>query len=201
MQVIKLAIKGNGSILMHNPASMRRSSDTPERGGKKIPLAYDEAKAGLYVLTSGQLYIKSDCFREAALIAAGSWKDTQAKGRQTMIRRFSSAVFLSREDCPLFRQSNNKKPITSKDEDWEIDERRVIIQKQGVIRARPKIGDWQCEVEFEYDEDLINPAEIVGIVNGSGKFPGVLDYRVGKKGPFGRFFAELANGHDIKRRK
>jgi hypothetical protein len=197
MLTIKLAIKGNGSILMHNPTSMRRTQD--ERGGKKIPLAYDEAKAGLYALPSGQLYIKSDAFREAALIAAASWKDPQARGRQMMTRRFAASVFLATETCPLFRQSNGKK-ITSADEDWEIDERRCIVQKQGIIRARPKISDWQCELEFEYDEALIVPPLIVGIVETSGKYPGVLDYRVGKKGPFGRYFAALANGHDTKKR-
>jgi hypothetical protein len=200
MQIIQIAIKGNGSILMHNPASMRTSEDTSQRSGKRIPLPYDEAKAGLYALASGQLFIKSDCFREAALIAASAFKDTQAKGRQTMIRRFSASVFLAREECLLFRQSNNK-PITSNDKDWEIDQRRVIIQKQGIIRARPKISDWKCELEFEYDERDIDPKSILDIVMHSGRYPGVLDYRVGKKGAFGRFFAELANGHDNKRSK
>jgi len=81
MEIARFEISSNGPMLMHNPVSMRANSGEMERGGKKIPLPYDEAKAGLYVLPDGQLYIKSDWFREAGLIAAADVKDPSRKGR------------------------------------------------------------------------------------------------------------------------
>jgi hypothetical protein len=197
MQLVKLKVTGVGSILMHNPESMRGGDDAGvlQRGGKKIPPPYEEAKAGLYVLPNGQLYIKSDAFREAGLIASSDIRDPTRKGRTTMTRRFSASVFLVTEYCLLYRPEG--KPITNADEDWEIDRRRVVVQKNGILRARPKISQWACIVEFEYDEGTIDPNLIMAVMAQAGKYPGVLDYRVGKKGPFGRFTAELANGFDF----
>jgi hypothetical protein len=189
MQIVKMRIEGNGSILMHNPSAMRSQAGGLKRGGKQIPEPIDEATAALYVLPTGQLFIKSDAFREAGLIAAGEVRDSSRKGRATMTRRFAASVFLSKEQLPVERK--NGKPVTSNPKDWEIDLRRVVVQKNGILRARPKITDWACELEFEYDDETIDPAIICEIMQMAGKFPGVLDYRVGKKGPFGRFFVTL----------
>jgi len=203
MKIVKLEITGVGGLLMHNPASMRGGSSSElQRGGKKIPEPYDEAKAGLYVLPNHQLYLKSDMFREAALIAAADAKDPSRKGRATMTRRFAASVFLCSEHCPLFRADSSRDvPITDKDDDWEIDTRRVVIQKNGILRSRPKITNWRCPLEFEYDEEMIDPSIILQIVQGSGKTPGVGDYRIGKKGPFGRYAAALAGEGQVRRRK
>jgi hypothetical protein len=193
VQVVKLEITGVGSLLMHNPASMRKpEQDKLQRGGKKIPEPYDEAKAGLYALPNHQLYLKSDMFREAGLIAAADARDPSRKGRATMTKRFAASVFLCSEHCPLFRANGKANvPITDSDEDWEIDMRRVVIQKNGILRSRPKITDWRCVLEFEYDEEMIDPGVILQIMQGSGKTPGVGDYRIGKKGPFGRYTVAL----------
>ena len=199
MQIIRLQITGVGSLLMHNPASMANTTDELQRSGKKIPKPYDEAKAGLYVLPNHQLYLKSDMFREAALIAAGELRDTTKKGRATVTKRFAASVFLATDSCPLFRPGTNK-PITDKDDDWEIDVRRVVVQKNGITRARPKITSWQCPLEFEFDEQMIDPKLIEAVMASSGKTPGVGDYRIGKKGPFGRYTAVI-DGHDTRKRK
>jgi hypothetical protein len=184
-KLITMRIKGVSDILMNSPASMG-VSQTAQRGGKKIPEPYDEAKPKLYVIPGGtQLYIPSDAFREASLIASQDIRDTSRKGRATMTRRFSAAVFLSKEHCPLERADG--KPITSADEDWTIDRRRAVVQRQGVMRSRPRITAWECELELEYDEELIDENFIRAIVGQAGKYPGVMDYRVGKKGPFGRY--------------
>jgi hypothetical protein len=196
MEIAKFVITGASPLLMHNPTSMRAGGEEMERSGKRIPKSYDEAKAGLYVLPGGgQLYAKSDWFREAGLIAAKEVKDPTKRGRATLTTRFAASVFLTRDTCPLFRATDPTKPITDKDEDWEIDQRRVVVQKQGILRSRPKIDNWRCVLEFEYDKETMpDVGLILGVLQYAGKYPGVGDYRVGKKGPFGRFLAELLNG-------
>src|SRR5262245_56884799 len=105
MKIAKFAITGNGPLLTHNPVGMRAQSGEMERGGRKIPLPYDEAKSGLYVLPHGvgQLYAKSDWFREAGLTAAGDVRDPTRKRGGMMTRRYSASVFLVKDYCPLFR--------------------------------------------------------------------------------------------------
>lgn len=196
MQIATFDITGNGSLLMHNPASMRNAAGGElQRGGKKIPLPYDEARAGLYVLPNHQLFLKSDMFREAALIAARDIRDPSRKGRATMTNRFAASVFLCSEHCPLFKANGSGEgPLTDADDDWVIDTRRVVVQKNGILRSRPKITDWKCELPFEYDDEVISPDIILQVLQASGKTPGVGDYRIGKKGPYGRYTVALANG-------
>lgn len=191
MSIVKMRVKGISAILMHNPLAMRKGG-AMERGGKKIPEPYDEAVASLYVLPDKQLYIKSDAFREAGLIAAADIRDPTRKGRTTMTRRFAASVFLSTEFCRLERPDGT--PITSADSDWEIDTRRAVVQKNGILRSRAKVSNWECDLEFEYDYDTIEPYLVTEIMNNSGKYPGVLDYRVGKKGPFGRYAVTIIDG-------
>lgn len=193
MEIIRIAITGVGQLLMNNPSSMRAVGKV-EKAGKHIPQPYDEAKSKLYVLPSGQLHVKADWFREAGLAAASEVKDPTRKGRATMTRRFSASVGLAVENLSLYRASKPQKPITNADDDWEIDTRRVVVQRNGILRSRPKISDWGCELQFEYDEELIEPNLIAIVMQNAGKYPGVGDYRVGKKGTFGRFKAELLNG-------
>lgn len=198
-EVMKIGVEGVGhGLLMHNPAGMAPASDEPARSGKKIPNPYDEAVAGLYIIPGSdvqQLYAAADWFREAALVAAKEFKDPKRSARATMVQRFGSSVFLSEPYCPVFNAKTGE-PITRKDSDWEQYLKRVVIQGNGVLRSRPLIHDWACTVEFEYDTDTIDPAFVALILNLAGKFPGVGDYRPGKKGPFGRFHVVSLNGDD-----
>jgi hypothetical protein len=208
MNIVKMLITGVSPVLMNNPISMRGGGEELQRGGKKIPLPLDEARGKLYALPTGQLFIKSDCFREAAVIASGDIRDPTRKGRSTMTKRFAASVFLCTEHCLLYRADGNHAPIMTKPEpktaddetaEWIIDTRRAVVQKQGILRSRPKIENWCCPLEFEYDEETIDQNLILAVVKQSGKYPGVLDYRVGKKGPFGRFGADFSNGQDFAR--
>jgi hypothetical protein len=196
-QLMRIGVEGVGQgLLMHNPAGMAPASTTTQRAGKKIPMPHDEAVAGLYVLPGGkQLYASADWFREAALIGAKEVKDTTRRGNATMVQRFGASVFLSDPYCALVRASDGT-PITSADSDWEMFLKRVVIQGNGIVRARPLIHDWACEVEFEYDDETIIPAMAAEILHLAGKFPGVGDYRPGKKGPYGRFRVVTLNGEE-----
>ena len=199
--VIRLGVEGVGQgLLMHNPAGMavaaaEAEGKPPARGGKKIPKQAIEAAGGLYILKgSDQLYAADDWFREASLISSKEFRDKTRRGNATYMQRFGASVFLANEGSPLVRAGTGQ-PVTSDPADWELYLKRAVVQGQGIVRARPLIrnlppaegGPWACTVEFEYDTDTITPAEIAMIVNQAGKFPGVGDYRPGKKGPFGRY--------------
>jgi hypothetical protein len=187
-QIMRIGIEGVGhGLLMNNPAGMAAHTDELVRAGKKIPVPYDEAVSKLYIVPGGnQLYGASDWFREAALVGAKAVRDTSRSGRASMVQSFGANVFLSEPYCPLVRASTGK-PITSADDEWEIFLKRAVVQGNGIMRSRPLVHDWACTVEFEYDDEGIAPAMVAAILHIAGKFPGVGDYRPGKKGPFGRF--------------
>ena len=196
-KIVKIGVECVGQgLLMHNPAGMVSAGDEaagPSRAGKKIPKPHDEAVTGLYVLPeSNQLYASADWFREAALMAAKEFKDKARRGNATMVQRFSASVFQSELYFPLVTAEG--KPVTNADDDWVMYLKRVVVQGNGIVRARPLITDWACTVEYEYDSEAITPAVIAPIMHTAGKFPGVGDYRPGKKGPFGRFKVVTVDG-------
>jgi len=98
-------------------------------------------------------------------------------------------------EFPLERP--NGKPVTDSEEDWEVFVKRVVVQRQGVMRARPLIREWAANVEFEYDDGMIQPPLICAVINRAGKFPGVLDYRPGVGGPYGRFHVVSFEGSPV----
>lgn len=193
--IIRLRVEGVGQgLLMHNPAGMAAAGDKPQGARKQIPKPEDEARASLYVLPgSNQLYGAGDWFREAALIAAKEFRDTTRRGRATMQQRVTANLFLSELYFPLEFASTGK-PITDDAADWEVWLKRVVVQRQGIVRARGLIHDWACDLEFEYDTEGLAPEEVAPIIHAAGKFPGVGDYRPGTKGPFGRYRVTALNG-------
>lgn len=197
-------VRGSG-LLMHNPSgSMRQAgSATASRSGKKIPEPYDEARLSLYADTADStapapedapvsLFIPSDALREAGIIAAKSFRDSTRRGNATMEQRFGASVFLASERFLL--ETPEGKPVTTADEDWTVYTKRAVVQGNGIMRSRALVRDWAATAEFEYDDETMDPPMIGLIVRQAGKFPGLLDYRPGKKGPFGRFALALVNG-------
>lgn len=198
-RLIHARIEGVSPLLMHNPAGlMKAASTTGERAAKRIPTPMEEATAGLYVSHDepGRLILISDALREACKTAASDYRDPERKGRSTLTRRFGASVFDSRLEFPLERPDG--KPITEKEEDWEPFVKRVVVQRQGVMRSRGKITPWAANVEFEYDDQMIAPELICAVINRAGKYPGVLDYRPGVGGPYGRFHVVAFEGEDVE---
>jgi hypothetical protein len=203
-KTIEIEAEGIGQgLLMNSAAGMGSAGKAPARSGKSIPAPEEEARSKLYSLADGQLFAPADWFREAANIASKQFRDRNRRGNASYLQRFQSSVFLSTAELPLVRAASSK-AITDGEEDWEIYIKRVVVQGQGVMRARPMVrnlpeedgGPWLCIVEFEYDEDTISPPEIAMIVAQAGKFPGVGDYRPGRGGPFGRYQVNTVTVND-----
>jgi hypothetical protein len=172
---IRIVVDGRTPLLTHNPESM---GTTLEAGkGTRIPEAEVEAEAGCYRLSDGTLGIKGESFRASLLGAAGAWK---AK-RSTMKSRLSHVTVVEEMVALLHLDGS---PIR----DYVIDARRAIVQKQGIIRRRPRFDEWSCKFTFEFDPILVSdPKLIVDILADAGGRIGVGDYRPSRNGWFGRF--------------
>lgn len=186
-------ITGLSPLLMHSPSAM---NDKSAGGGglntKKIPTAEEEAARGVYRMPDGgphpvgQLCIRGDAFRSSVL-GKGGGASGRRVGKRTAIQCCSGGMFTTESWCPLIHPKTGE-PIN----DYTINVMRVVIQgKDAVPRARPEIAEWACKLALDIDTDFVQVAMVLELLNISGKMAGVGDYRPQKRGPYGRFKAEL----------
>lgn len=70
---------------------------------------------------------------------------------------------------------------------YEIDIRPVVIQKNRVLQARPKIKNWKATFNIIFHKEYIDSDVLKKILIDAGFRVGLLSYRPSKKGPFGTF--------------
>lgn len=181
MTIVKIRITGRAPILMNNPASMKRADDTSVKA-PKIPSPKVEAALNAYKNDDGQLYIPAFAFR-ASLLRGGVGRKIGKTAAWTV---FSASVFCVDEQCLLY-DPDTKKPIKK----YEIDTRRAVVQRNGILRSRPMIEKWACDLTLEVDDEMLQVGTLIAGLTHSGKIVGVLDFRIEKKGWFGRYVPEL----------
>jgi hypothetical protein len=179
-ELVIYRVSGLSPLLQHNPEKLMRQPGGI--GRKKIPTPEEEAEQGSYRLPDGQLYIKAKAFRAAILSAA--------KGKR--IGRFSAksivagAVLLENETVPLIDPETDE-PLTS----FEIHTERVVVQRQGILRSRPMLRKWACDLPLMIDVEVADRVVVLGLLNEAGMRVGVGDYRIERDGIYGRFEAEV----------
>lgn len=67
------------------------------------------------------------------------------------------------------------------------DVRPMTVQRQKVIRTRPRFNNWGVEFELHYDEDQIQVDVLVNAIDYAGKYVGLLDSRP----KYGQFTAKI----------
>lgn len=184
MEVVTLEITGISPLIQNNPAKML-GKPTASIGRKQIPTATEEAEAGVYRLPSGQIY----CPAQAVFAALLNASKGRRIGKTALISIMVAAIFPTQE-VVLLAHPGTKKPVT----EYEIDVRRVMVGKAGVMRARPKITEWQGVIAFEYDTELVRPEQVLEMMSIAGSRIGLLELSPRTKaGQYGRFTATIVN--------
>lgn len=178
METLHIKLKGLSPLLMNNPTSMGRVE-----GGalsrKVIPMPDDEAASKRYLLPDGNFYIPAIAVRSSMLNGARGYRIGRRPAREIL----AAAVILTDEVFPIFR---NGKPIPGSN--YQIEIRRAVVQRQGVMRARPKIDlPWEVECIFGFNSELANLEQVKTALTTAGQAIGLLDYRPERSGWFGRF--------------
>lgn len=183
MEQLHIKLNGLSPILMNNPVGkMPMDASEQKLGRKEIPSPEDEAKAGRYLLPDGNFYVPAIAVRNTLLNATKG----QLINRRSALPFIAGGVLMLDEAFPLTRDGQ-----AISGEDYSIDIRRAVVQGQGIMRARPRIElPWQLEAIFEYDKDVVSQEVIRAVAERAGRTVGLLDYRVQKKGWFGRFEIE-----------
>lgn len=181
MEKLRFEIVSMSPLLMSSPKGMVRGGTTAP-GTKKIPSAEDEAEAQTYRMENGQLYMPANAFRSALLGACAG----QRIGKRGAKAVMAGSIFLTHE-CSVLTDPATSKPL----HDYLIDVRRCVIQRNAIMRARPRLEKWATEVEFEIDTDFMEPKWVLETLERAGKTIGVGNYRPALGGMFGRFTAKL----------
>jgi len=168
---VLIRVIGVTPLLTHNPQSM--GVEVGPTKGSRVPSPEDEAEAGAYRLEDGSLALKGEAFRGALIGAATAYK---ARAKKTM-RSMLSHVVVSEELVQLLHPTDN-----TAIKDYIIDRRRAIVQKSGIIRARPRFDSWSALFHIEFNTQMTNADIILEVCADGGKRMGVGDYRPQKNG-------------------
>jgi hypothetical protein len=181
-------IVGITPLMLNNPAATM----LPDTGGmtaaKKTYDDSEEAAIRLYKNAKEENIFLTDGFRAGILTAAAGRKINKKAAKQTL----AGSVFPVEPDFLIL--DDKGKPA----KEYEIDKRRVVIGKSGVLRCRPRFSPWQANLPLEIDRDFITNLDLVTeILNIAGRIVGLGEMRPdtskGKSGvgSFGRYRATL----------
>jgi hypothetical protein len=187
--VFKITGKPHG-LLMNNPASMR--VETQKEAGKlKVKAAYaegqEEADSKAYKDEGGFLRFPSMAFR-STLIRAGTGRKIGKKAAAGVVK---GTVFPA-EDWVQILDATTWKPT----KEYLVHTMSVVMPTGGrIMRSRAQVKNWGCLVALEIDIELVDPKDILALLNLAGKTVGIGDFRPqcpkGVGGPYGRFSAEF----------
>jgi len=172
----RVTIEGIGEgMLLHNPAGMGRSDRKAKR---EIPTPEVEAETACYKTDKGEIGFPAENIRCGLIRASSGWK---VPGNKKL--SLSPIIAGDVSIAPSMISFGTKK--------YEIDTRRVVIQRQGILRSRPKLPEWKLTFtvswEGQYLGDDFHETVLPELLERLGKTIGIGDYRPACKGPFGRF--------------
>lgn len=173
-----ITIEGTSPLIQHSWDEKMKRKIREKKEGKKTktrevcdPAA--EAKAATYFTSDGKYGVPLLAIKSAIISAAH--KDIGIE--KTLVRK---ALFIKAPDYTLILPMQCKEP--------KIREDPVTVGIGGSdLRYRPQFDTWKVKLDFEFDADLLQPQDIVNLVNRAGFGIGIGEWRPEKGGEMGRF--------------
>lgn len=167
MKNVKVKIKGTVPLLMNRFPMDDLKDKTVRRRDEGFDPKEDAEKA-LYKNAKG-VYIPSSwveaCLRDTA-------KEFKGKGRTTLKNTVLSSVFVEPGEIPLGKKTYD-----------EIDRRPAVIQRQRIVKSRPRFNTWEISFTINFDDTRIKTETLKQVLVEAGKAKGIGDYRP----KYGRF--------------
>jgi hypothetical protein len=178
MRLLSYLIEGLSPLMLHSSIAMKMH--TAGLGRKEIPTPEQEAEAGVLRDSDGNILVP----QEAILLAMRDAAKLFRIGKERASQVLASSVFVPAQllYVPVRRDG---RPLKTYD---RVDVRRVVVQRQGVLRGRAVIDPpWQVMGVLEFDPQLISLEVLADILDLAGTKAGLGDYRPQKGGAFGRY--------------
>jgi len=182
MKVVNVAIHGISPLLIHrpNPQLMELLSASKRRSKESLlEIERENVHLMLYTLENGKPYIPSEYIIGSMKAAAADFQ-VRGQGKKTY-KNFVGGGFVLIEPPHI--------PISS-EKGWVVDTRYVVIQRNRVLRYRPRFDDWALNFELFYDKNVFTADILRSILEHAGLYVGIGDFRPQKGGSYGRFIVE-----------
>lgn len=185
---VKARISGLApGILFHSGEAMVRAVDAAaehRKGGKrsKFVPAYDqEAEWGCYRGDDGKLVLLAAAVHRM-LVEAG--REFRKQGsRANMSKAAASAITPQPTNGAGWALLDaDGKPV----ENYDVHVARVVVNRASIMRARPHLLEWQCDLVFGLDTDAIELGMLAQMLGHGLSRIGLGDWRPEKNGVYGR---------------
>lgn len=170
--VAEIAVEGIAPFLFH-----RWSVDAIDAKGKapkgSAAKKQDDIESYVYRNDKGELSIPGEYFR-MSLIGAAKYQQDPRSPRKSAQDLFKAGIAVLDELCALGTK------------DWDyLDRRRVMVQRNGITRARPAMNTgWRAVLRLQVlTPEYINPHVLNATLQTAGRLIGVGDFRP----TYGRF--------------
>lgn len=185
---IKVKIRGVRPLLMHNGLLADSETDhakqkaaltkkKPQTSADKAEIARLDFIGALYRDEHDNIIIPD--VNLLAVIVAGAAKFRKSKDAK-------AGVFINDHGAFDFPFKGKRTP----DNLWKsgdfTDRRRVVIQRNAIMKVRPIFKKWDCTFSMEIDEEICNADDVRLWLETAGKRAGLGDFRP----QFGRFEVE-----------
>ena len=183
-KTLEFTLKGRSPLLMANPIKVMMEAQGTKTRAKRTQ--EEEAEMLTYRFDA----TGKDKLGQLAFPAMGVRGRMMRALTGVRVKKLSASTLLGGsifmkddgEQFPLYDFDMN--PLF----EYDIDLRRVVIQTQGIIRARPKITEWILPCAFKYYPDILQDLQFIqNAIIEAGLRIGIGDYRPDKKGWFGTF--------------
>ena len=170
-----VTIEGIGmGILFNNPIGMSEVN----KSSKKVILSAEKAarRSAYWNADKTELVFPAWNLHQGLVYAASGLKNPQ--NRKTALAPYVAG------DVEILPDS-----LGFGTDKYQIDSRRAVIQRNGIIRHRAWLPTWRLSFDVQWEESTLGKDKdiILEIVTICGERIGIGDYRPQKKGPFGKF--------------
>jgi len=172
MKTIEVEIKGVTPLLMNR----FRDKSIDSKGKKRTGAIEEQNIEDKLYLIDGVPCIPGIYFRNSIVEAAKQFKIT-GKGKSTYSKLAGSVLQVKEEYIPIAPS------------EYEVYRVAAVnpMTKGRMMVSRPRFNEWKCKFTIEILDDAL-PIEILSqMIQHSGQYVGVGDWRPDKKGMFGKF--------------
>jgi hypothetical protein len=178
VQRMQITIEGTSPLIMHQWSEKAKRQMREKGTGKKtkereVRNPEAESRAATYMMKDGKYGVPLLALKSAIITAAH--KDLGIE--KTLVRK---ALFIRGNTAELMLPMVCSKPTIRED--------FVRVGNNAAdIRYRPHFEEWSVAIDIEYDADLLQPGDIVNLINRAGFGVGICEWRPENGGEFGRF--------------
>ena len=188
MKQIKVKLTGISPLLMHSDAGANKldprvkahkalTSKKKKTEDDDAAIAKSEYLLGMYWDKDIGPFLPTQNIRATMIEGARVNK----RGKDVA----SGSIILEPRTALAYKGPRDPEQLFSRPE--FVDSRGVVVQRQRIMRYRPRFNDWACEVEIHFDPEKIDEADLMVSLENAGKYVGLGDFRPAKNGTFGRF--------------